>query len=38
MMKLAFKLVVPANAGTRTPCRLIVALGQRPFVITSAGG
>jgi hypothetical protein len=38
MMKRAFKFVVPANAGTHTPCYLIVALGQTPFVITNTDG
>jgi hypothetical protein len=38
MMMLAFKFVVPANAGTRTPCPLFMALWQTPFAVTSTGG
>jgi hypothetical protein len=38
MTMFTFKFVVPANAGTHTPCPLFMALWQTPFVITSAGG
>ncbi len=35
MMTLAFKFVVPANAGTHTPSPLGLARWQRPFAATS---
>src|SRR6202011_5857824 len=30
--------VVPAHAGTHTPCRLVGARWEKPFVTTKAGG
>ena len=38
MVLRAFCFVVPAKAGTHTPCPLGLARWQRPFVTTSAGG
>src|SRR3954452_11087265 len=35
---MAFPRVVPANAGTHTPCRRFLTLGQMPFSTMTAGG
>src|ERR1700681_3015474 len=37
-LKKYYPRVVPANAGTHTPCHLVLALGQRPSATMSARG